>query len=194
MFRKNTSTTYSRRGQQGFTLIELMVAVTIIGILTGILIQPIGNYIHQTRMTRTAGEIVTIGQAWFSYELRRGNNMSDFAPSGTVVDTSVASVDITPAELELLFETPVPVNDAFGNPYIYRVDDLADPERFMMISTTDGLLDVDEYIVGTRLTVLERLRDQLWIEGCPAVIADPTVKQTFIPTLLLRQGQLRLQL
>lgn len=193
MFQKHNYVSRSRNGQQGFSLIELMVAVTIIGILTGLLLQPIGNYIHQTRMTRIAGEIVTIGQAWFAYELRSGNDMTDFVPSGTIVDTSVATVDITPGELELLLETPVPVNDAFGNPYIYRVDSLVDPERFMMISTTDGELDTDDYVVGTRLNVLEAGFDQVWIEGCPAVIIDPAVTLRFVPTLLRRQGGLRLE-
>ncbi|MEK6802752.1 MAG: prepilin-type N-terminal cleavage/methylation domain-containing protein [Nitrospirota bacterium] len=57
-----------RRGQQGFTLIELMFAVTIVGALAGLAIPNYLNYLDKARLARCIAEIRYIERAIDSYE------------------------------------------------------------------------------------------------------------------------------
>lgn len=56
-----------RKNQKGFTMIELMVVVVIVGILAAIAIPIYGKYVKQARTTEATGrmgEIVTAAKAW----------------------------------------------------------------------------------------------------------------------------------
>jgi type IV pilus assembly protein PilE len=56
-----------KRGQKGFTMIELMVVVVIVGILAAIAIPLYGKYIKNARISEASGrvgEIVTSAKAW----------------------------------------------------------------------------------------------------------------------------------
>jgi len=56
-----------RSSHKGFTMIEMMVVVVIVGILAAIAIPLYGNYIKNSRVTEATsriGEIVTSSKAW----------------------------------------------------------------------------------------------------------------------------------
>jgi prepilin-type N-terminal cleavage/methylation domain-containing protein len=56
-----------RTNHKGFTMIEMMVVVVIVGILAAIAIPLYGNYIKNSRVTEATsriGEIVTAAKAW----------------------------------------------------------------------------------------------------------------------------------
>ena len=56
------------RGQQGFTIVELMIAVTIIGALAGLAIPNYLGYLDKARLARCIAEIRYIERAIDSYE------------------------------------------------------------------------------------------------------------------------------
>jgi len=61
-----------RKNQKGFTMIELMVVVVIVGILAAIAIPIYGKYVKQARTTEATGrigEIITASKAWAQEKL-----------------------------------------------------------------------------------------------------------------------------
>ena len=56
-----------RRGEKGFTLIELIIVVAMIGIIASITIPYFIDALHRAKQRRTMGELVLVGQAWMSW-------------------------------------------------------------------------------------------------------------------------------
>lgn len=52
---------------KGFTLIELMVVVAVIGVLSAVLVPQVSKMVEQARVSRTAGELTSIGNAMNVY-------------------------------------------------------------------------------------------------------------------------------
>jgi type IV pilus assembly protein PilA len=81
--------------QKGFTLIELMIVVAIIGILAAIAIPQYQDYISRTQVTRAYGEISSLRTA-VEENLMRGNNAFVLNDLG-YVDGNISTVTIAPA-------------------------------------------------------------------------------------------------
>lgn len=86
-----------KRAQQGFTLIELMIVVAIIGILAAIAIPQYQDYIARTQMNRAYGEIASLKTA-VEERLTRGvstNTMADLGFTGSTLinETTGTSVN-----------------------------------------------------------------------------------------------------
>ena len=82
-----------KKTQSGFTLIELMIVVAIIGILAAVAIPQYQNYIARTQVTRALGEIAALKTS-VEEQLMRGVYPSTNASvgfSGTSLGTVVVS-------------------------------------------------------------------------------------------------------
>ena len=81
-----------KNGQKGFTMIELMVVVVIVGVLAGIAIPIYGRYIRNARITEAPGrigEIITAAKA-YAQEHQDGAGIAQWPPNagGGIVDLS----------------------------------------------------------------------------------------------------------
>ncbi len=76
------------RGQQGFTIIELMIAVTIVGALAGLAIPNYLGYLDKARLARCIAEIRYISRAIDSYKAANASLPNTLAEvgAGEIVD------------------------------------------------------------------------------------------------------------
>lgn len=73
-----------RRTGSGFTLVELLVVITIIGILVGLLVPVVWSAVGRANDARVAGEINTLAQALASLK----NKYQDYPPSRIILPES----------------------------------------------------------------------------------------------------------
>ena len=75
--------------QKGFTMIELMVVVVIVGVLAAIAVPIYGKYVKNSRVTEATsriGEIVTAAKAWAMENQDASGNPTWPSAAGGVVD------------------------------------------------------------------------------------------------------------
>ena len=61
-----------RKGRRGFTLVELMVVIVIIGILAGVVVMRYTGHDYEARLTRVKADFKTIQDAVKIYKLNTG--------------------------------------------------------------------------------------------------------------------------
>jgi len=111
----------------GFTLVEVLIVVAILGILAGIAAFSMINALDRSRQGRTMADLHAIAVALESYATDSG-----FYPSGNGDPVS----SITPL-LEPTYLRPVPENDGWSHPVLYA----SDGSTFTLLSRgADGAL------------------------------------------------------
>jgi general secretion pathway protein G len=119
-----------QRKQGGFTLLEIMIVVSIIVILLGLAISKIGNPTGFAKQTAVRADIQAIGTQLQLYE-----SMNGFYPTteqGLQALVTQADTDPKPTRWYQLFKQ-VP-KDPWGNNYIYRCPGTKHPESYDLLS------------------------------------------------------------
>ena len=98
------------RKSRGFTLIEMLIVVTIIGIVAAIVIPSLFNALDRSRQSSTMADIRTLGTALERYAFDHHHY--------PVVD-NMAELR---GKLEPEYIKKLPLKDGWSNPFLYEVD------------------------------------------------------------------------
>ncbi|BAI80778.1 general secretion pathway protein G [Deferribacter desulfuricans SSM1] len=108
------------KNNEGFSLIELMVVIVILGILATVLLPKIINRPDEARVTKAKSDIKTIESALKLYKL--DNGMYPTTEQGLSALIKKPEIEPIPKNWKnggYLDANKIPV-DPWGNPYIYR--------------------------------------------------------------------------
>jgi general secretion pathway protein G len=116
--------------QSAFTLLEIMIVVSIIVILLGLAINRIGNPTGFAKQTAVQADIQSIGTQLMQYEAMNG-----FYPSTEQgLSALVSQPESEPRPQRWYpFLTSLP-KDPWGTPYIYRCPGIKHPEKYDLYS------------------------------------------------------------
>lgn len=123
----------SRCIPQGFTLIELMLVVTVIAILAGLTLAAMSGINQRAARDRAKGEIAAIVNAIESYKIQTG-------AYPTNMGTNVIYTNISGYLASAKFDTNAGfILDPYGNKYGYRMPGTSNKASFDVYSTgADG--------------------------------------------------------
>ena len=117
--------------KNGFTLVEILVVVVILGILASIVAAKVSGHTEKAKKAKTEADIQTIKLAVGQYEMDNGNNPS-------------ALSDLVSGEKHYIDQESVPM-DAWGNDFRYYMKgDLVKIQS----AGPDGNFDTDDDIIN----------------------------------------------
>ncbi len=132
-----------QRKETGFTLLELLIVVGIIGILAGIAVVAYFIAIDRARQKRTVNDMRTIASAW---EARATDTHSYAAGGYTFPDTAVTAAQLH-ASLSPTYIREIPRYDGWNRAYEFAVS--ANAKEYGIRSRgSDGVVDGTEYTMG----------------------------------------------
>ena len=129
-----------RAAKAGFTLIEIIIAIAIVGIMAAVAVPSINKYISRARITACRQLIQTAHQATVTYSLDHSGKVPDSQDAWVTALTGGDEPEIEGRALRVLLGLPRieggadALNDPWGNPL--RYEKMGRGNRFKI--TSDG--------------------------------------------------------
>ncbi|MDX1384947.1 MAG: prepilin-type N-terminal cleavage/methylation domain-containing protein [Thermoanaerobaculia bacterium] len=159
----------AQRSTRGFTLLELLIVVAIVGIIAALIVPNLLEALNKSKQKRTMTDIRLTGTAWFSYITDQVGAASAGQPVSSTFDwTMFTTTSWTDLEdiLVPVYAAYIPPRDAWGSGYQYgATDDINDLIPVGIRSRgADGVFSGDEYTPGAFLAT-DFVQDIVWAGG-----------------------------
>lgn len=105
---------------RGFTLVEMLVVLGVVGVLSAIAIAQYGNAMNRTRQKKSMADIRAVAIAWESRASDHGRyNAAAFDYPSVPYDTVDVIAHLTPTYIKTL-----PTGDGWSNPFDFAADQI----------------------------------------------------------------------
>ena len=133
-----------KTSQSGFTLIELIVVIVILGVLAGIALPKFGNMQAQARIAKMQGAMGAMKSASaLSHALLVANNYASSYSGNPAASTTTGTVDINVEGIDVVYEVGYPTAGTIaplagiGNTVVTTAGSIGD---YYLVSVTGGVL------------------------------------------------------
>ncbi len=156
------------RSNRGFTLVELLIVVAIIGIVAALLISNLLEALNKAKQKRTMTDIRLGGTAWFSWITDQVSAGAAGAPVSNFDWSNFEEIIWSDLDAKLVptYAAYIPERDAWGTGYAYgNTLDMNELSPIAIRSSgADGVFSGEEYTPGPFIST-DFIQDVVWAGG-----------------------------